>query len=750
MLADKPAVTPASDQEDPSIPLYVAGFLVTAAALQSINMTSSENGQADAGITVLLAAIGHVFSVGCRLFRIRTYLPEILGVAALVYIVYGAITGALNPVAFAAGGNESQLELAKALGWVLVAMSWALVSDGLVVFMGLLSVAAIGVIGSLNLNTPVIGYFALYIFAMLFLLVHHHYLQIRTSAPPAERNRDQSRPLILQVAVAGFCTLAVFLAGSLVIVPEQMLFANMSLARAIRGLAGLTNGSTASTAQGPYISDDADLSVGTGSGWNASTEIVAHVTPSDRNSHYWRARSYDKYTGVGWTSSLSQERVSVDPVRSAELGPVAVYNLPMDYQVFPLGGAPGAEVSAARPQIVTQVDLKARTSEFFYAAEPVRVALEGRAMSLAFCKDGNLEQEAEQNIRGRYRVQSLVTPSINDDGVPEKLRHASTKFPSTVRFLYVGDVANDITTDDDVAFFRHQVKLALRKLGPGQQTEYDRALAIQEYVSQTAVYSLTVPPLPPDTDHVREFLGTARKGYCDMFASSMAVLCRAAGIPARVATGFAPGVPAGDGYDLRAMDKHAWTEVYFPGYGWVVFDATTNAQTDGSENVQKPKAKPTLAALWRKYIANNPIVMAVFGMIVLIVAYVGVTEFRDRRRRQSGGRDRDEARTILGRTYQQVTAALGRIGLGRRLSETPNEYLNRMQLELPDAEKRLRTPLPAAPVAAITERFVAARYADQHTDVSDLAGTVNAFLKNARKARWRYLLQRLMSRRRKA
>ena len=54
----------------------------------------------------------------------------------------------------------------------------------------------------------------------------------------------------------------------------------------------------------------------------------------------------------------------------------------------------------------------------------------------------------------------------------------------------------------------------------------------------------------------------------------MTMLCRAAGLPARLATGFAPGEQDGQTYNLRALDKHAWTEVYFPGEGWLAFDPT--------------------------------------------------------------------------------------------------------------------------------------------------------------------------------
>lgn len=746
MLADNTTTRPAEEEQDePSIPLYVAGLLVAIAALQCVNLTVMDQGQGDAGITMLLAAIGTIFSAGCRLFKIRTYIPELLGFAVVAYAVYGIATGAFNPVAFAAGGNESQLLLARGLAWTLVAMSWALVSDGMVVFLGLLSIAAIGVIGSLNPNSSIIGYFALYVFAMLFLLVHQHYLHVRQSAPEAERLREQGRPIVLQISVAALCTAVVFTAGSLIVVPAQVLTNRLSLSQAIRKVAGLSTQGTTQSGVGPYVSDDPDFTVGTGQGWTASAEVVAHVSSSDHQPHYWRARTYDRYTGAGWTSSFAADVTDIeptagDPVRGTE------YRLPTEFQIVPPNPSPSPDVLATQQNINSHIDMKAETPELIYTGEPTDITIEGQPITLELCKDGNISQAGRIAIHGRYMISSVNEPLAEDSDFGELLRHAPTHYPLPISSLYLGGVTNEITTDDDVLFFRQQVNLALRKLPPGHRTEYDKALAIQNYVSETAVYSLSVPALPADTDHVRDFLGNTRKGYCDMFASSMAVLCRVAGIPARVATGFDPGIASGDGYDLRSMDKHAWVEVYFPKYGWVTFDATTNAQTDSPSSAHSKKATPSVSALWTRYITNNPVALAVLAIIACIVAYVGVTEWRARHKRLSPLASREAARTLLGQTYARLTLSLGRLGAEKKPSETPLEYLRRVEVLLPNMEKRLNVSLPAATMAALTHQFVQARYAGQPPEVGDLLPSVNVFLRNARRGWLRVLLIRLTNR----
>ena len=79
-------------------------------------------------------------------------------------------------------------------------------------------------------------------------------------------------------------------------------------------------------------------------------------------------------------------------------------------------------------------------------------------------------------------------------------------------------------------------------------------------------YSLEVPEGNSEND-LLNFLDV-RAGYCEQFAATMAVMARLAGIPARVAIGFTPGVPAGDGsLSVTTRDAHAWPELYFPGVG---------------------------------------------------------------------------------------------------------------------------------------------------------------------------------------
>lgn len=108
-------------------------------------------------------------------------------------------------------------------------------------------------------------------------------------------------------------------------------------------------------------------------------------------------------------------------------------------------------------------------------------------------------------------------------------------------------------------------------------TRYDAVHAVQTYLANHAEYTLDTRMPPRGTDFVDDFLFVTREGYCNHFSTAMVVLLRAEGIPARWVKGFGTGeldpkVPGQ--YTITQGDAHSWVEVYFPGAGWMPFEAT--------------------------------------------------------------------------------------------------------------------------------------------------------------------------------
>jgi len=123
-------------------------------------------------------------------------------------------------------------------------------------------------------------------------------------------------------------------------------------------------------------------------------------------------------------------------------------------------------------------------------------------------------------------------------------------------------------------------QLAAQIVGP-RRGAFEQALALTLYLQSNFGYDLDAPRFPEGVDVVDHFLFEARRGYCEHFASALAILARSRGLATRYCTGFLPGTynPFTGFREVYGDEAHAWVEIYLPGYGWMTFDPTPGGQT---------------------------------------------------------------------------------------------------------------------------------------------------------------------------
>ena len=116
---------------------------------------------------------------------------------------------------------------------------------------------------------------------------------------------------------------------------------------------------------------------------------------------------------------------------------------------------------------------------------------------------------------------------------------------------------------------------------------YDKIQALTSFLRDGDFRYSLKPGVAPDGNQLRYFLEDTHKGYCTYFAFSLCLMLRSIGIPSRIAAGFflQPDSGALGYYPVRANMAHAWVEVFFPRYGWIAFDPTSNQLAEG-ENLQ--------------------------------------------------------------------------------------------------------------------------------------------------------------------
>ncbi|WP_435155613.1 transglutaminase TgpA family protein [Amycolatopsis sacchari] len=122
-----------------------------------------------------------------------------------------------------------------------------------------------------------------------------------------------------------------------------------------------------------------------------------------------------------------------------------------------------------------------------------------------------------------------------------------------------------------------------QQITAGQATTFDKATAIWRYFTAENGFTYdTRTAAATDSDALADFLLKGKRGFCEQFASAMAVMLRVLGIPSRVAVGFTTGYPDGDYRLITSQDAHAWVEVYFgEDLGWVSFDPTPRSDGRG-------------------------------------------------------------------------------------------------------------------------------------------------------------------------
>lgn len=208
-------------------------------------------------------------------------------------------------------------------------------------------------------------------------------------------------------------------------------------------------------------------------------------------------------------------------------------------------------------------------------------------------------------------------------------------------------------------------------------------------------YSLDVPP-KSGTDPVMNFLLGHKRGYCEYFASALALLGRTAGVPVRVVTGYrvTEWNRMGGYYVVRERNAHAWVEAHLPGQGWTVMDATPPGE------VNRRQETPLLSALLDVLSQDRDRILRAMeqlgwqvgpGLVAvgaLVLFWIGLRRRRRARRVQEAG-------STGSPEFLRLIEKLGKAGVQRAGWEPLEDFAGRV----PDEE-----------AAALILRYAALRY----------------------------------------
>ncbi len=266
---------------------------------------------------------------------------------------------------------------------------------------------------------------------------------------------------------------------------------------------------------------------------------------------YWRAVAFDFYDGRAWKNT-TKERVKFN---ADELIPAADWGERETITQTVTLMMPTGNVIFSPPDL-RQVDTPLNALVRPLPAPPLPNATgEESALEVTYA----LSSRKLEAFDSYTVVSNYVSPTERD------LRNASEEYPPQILERY-------LQLPDD---FSPQVAQTAQEVVAGKMTVYDKAKAVETFL-RGYTYNDAIPTPPRDVDPIEWFLYDIKQGYCDYYATAMAIMLRSLGIPARTASGYAEGTYSEeDGvFYITERDAHTWVEVYFPGVGWVEFEPT--------------------------------------------------------------------------------------------------------------------------------------------------------------------------------
>ncbi|MBX3015308.1 MAG: transglutaminase domain-containing protein [Caldilineaceae bacterium] len=321
-----------------------------------------------------------------------------------------------------------------------------------------------------------------------------------------------------------------------------------------------------------------------GGGGTLGQNVVMHVRTNDAMgyeglpyetstppAHYMRGATLSTYDGHGWSNP---NRLSRQPKAANERW-----------------ADPTAESMAGRKLLVQSVTLFTAAAVLYAAPEPLEPGVDYEAEARG---EGDLVAIWQ---RARHYTVVSTIPAVSEAMLAAQPAWGAAEPlpPGYALHLALPESITDRT------------RQLAAELTANEPTAFGKARAIEQFLRQYT-YDLAVPSPPTDVvDIVDYFLFDLQRGYCDYYATAFVVLARLAGLPARFATGYAPGYwdYAAQVWVITEEQAHSWPEVYFPTYGWIPFEPTAGRPelarvgtmpTSSSASLTTPRALPPASA----------------------------------------------------------------------------------------------------------------------------------------------------------
>ncbi|MDD5602499.1 MAG: transglutaminaseTgpA domain-containing protein [Eubacteriales bacterium] len=285
---------------------------------------------------------------------------------------------------------------------------------------------------------------------------------------------------------------------------------------------------------------------------------------------YLKAASRDHYTGHSWLMTDKSVLAADDPENS-----VLKDTLVMLEGLRESGDGLGSVSGFFFTDKITIRFANIQTKSIFAPAKINNMNFSAASEKSIFVNTNGILVSKKLNKKPFTYTLSVFTPKYSNPEFRDFLRKSGTSAYDGFESRYIADdyLSKYLQLPQTLPV---RVKEMAARLTEAAENDYDKAKAIESFLSSNYAYTLKPGSVPPDKDFVDHFLFGERKGYCTYFASAMTILARCSGLPARYVEGYMlPPVSDTDkNYVVTNKLAHAWAEIYLEGYGWLPFEPT--------------------------------------------------------------------------------------------------------------------------------------------------------------------------------
>lgn len=449
------------------------------------------------------------------------------------------------------GGFPWQLLNTAYLSFLLVACSMFIWSDGMMFFQLVPGIALFGILSWIETGNDFTFWLVAFMASVAVLLTRLHTRSMVAMAFAAGRTDIEELKRTSWRTMAG-PTLAII---SVVVIALLSHFLSPTVGDTISNALGnpeIRINLRPQAAGGAANVERVDNRIGLGPATASNMPLLRVRT--DRRVNLIRRAQFLAYRGRGWLAPGAGDTVERAPTGEA-----------------PESGRPDVDVYSWEPQAVLLNAIPVITEIQSITRQHVNAPVPGYPIRVEY--DGKIRTSRREIIvdDGIPRGKTLWVKSLITTPSPDELRAVESADKSERRNL--------IREFDNNTWHPEVIKLS-DQIAETVDNQYDLVQAYMREIASRTRYNLQAERILGDEDRVKAFLFDTQEGYCDLFASALAVMLRTQGVEARMVTGYwlDPNSMEDGAYIVRDRHAHAWTEVYFEGYGFIPFDVTELAE----------------------------------------------------------------------------------------------------------------------------------------------------------------------------